>query len=194
LKGFIFNGPEMEFLNQIDTAVFYFINVTLHNAFFDWLMPIVTAKETWFPLWIIATVLLLWKGGRKGRLAVLLVIPLIVMTDQISSTLIKSWVARIRPCNVLPDVHLLGKKLSSYSFPSSHAANFFGLATYFSYLYSRYKWWFFSAAFLVGLSRISVGVHYPLDVVGGGVLGALCAFIIICVYRRVNDWYDRRKN
>ncbi len=84
--------------------------------------------------------------GRKGRLAVLLVIPLVLMTDQMSASVLKPLIARLRPSITLPDVHLLGKKMSSYSFPSSHASNFFGLATYFSYLYSRYKWWFFSCS------------------------------------------------
>jgi len=184
----------MEFINQIDTSLFYFINTSLQNPFFDWIMPIISAKRTWFPLWFIAIVLLIWKGGRKGQLAVLLVIPLIILTDQLSASVLKPLIQRIRPSIALPDVHLLGKKMNSYSFPSSHASNFFGLATYFSYLYSRYKWWFFSAAFLVGLSRISVGVHYPFDVVGGALVGVICGLVIIWSHRLVEDWYNKRIN
>jgi len=182
----------MEFISQIDTSLFYFINTSLQNPFFDWIMPILSAKRTWFPLWFIAIVLLIWKGGRKGQLAVLLVIPLIIMTDQLSASILKPLIQRIRPSIALPDVHLLGKKMNSYSFPSSHAANFFGLATYFSYLYSRYKWWFFSAAFLVGVSRISVGAHYPFDVVGGALLGVLCGLVIIRMHRLADNWYNKR--
>jgi undecaprenyl-diphosphatase len=166
------------------------INVTLQNPVFDWLMPIITLKRTWFPVWFLAIIYLLWKGGRKGRLAVLLVIPLILLTDQISGSVLKPLVARIRPCIALQDIHLLVNKTSSFSFPSSHAANFFGLATYFSYLYRKYKWWFFTAAFMVALSRISVGVHYPLDAVGGAVLGVLCGLVIITVHRGFEGWLN----
>ena len=182
----------MELIIQIDTAIFYFVNTSLQNPVFDWIMPVISAKRSWFPLWFIAIIMLLWKGGRKGRLAVLLVIPLVLMTDQLSASVLKPLIARLRPSIALPDVHLLGKKMSSYSFPSSHASNFFGLATYFSYLYSRYKWWFFSAAVLVGLSRISVGAHYPLDVLGGAVLGILCALVIIWAHKSVEIWYNKR--
>jgi undecaprenyl-diphosphatase len=181
----------MDFINQIDVSLFYFINTSLQNPFFDWIMPVISAKRTWFPLWFIAIVLLIWKGGRKGQLAVLLVIPLILLTDQLSASVLKPLIQRIRPSVALPDAHLLGKTMNSYSFPSSHAANFFGLATYFSCLYSRYKWWFFSAAFLVGLSRISVGAHYPFDVMGGAILGALCALLILWIHRAVLIWYDK---
>ena len=64
----------MEIFEQIDIALFYFINVSLQNSFFDWFMPFITHKQNWFPVWGMLIVLLLWKGGRKGRILVLLII------------------------------------------------------------------------------------------------------------------------
>ena len=75
----------MEFLQQLDTSLFYFINHGWQNPLFDWLMPFVTRTENGFPLWGAAYVLMIWKGGKKGRIAALLTIPLIVLSDQLSA-------------------------------------------------------------------------------------------------------------
>ncbi len=126
----------LDFLQKIDTAIFYFINVTLQNPVFDWLMPFVTEKYHWFPVWGLVIVLLLWKGGRQGRYMVLLIIPVILLSDQISSSIIKPFFARTRPCVALEGVHLLTGMKTSYSFTSSHAANFFATAA-FSAIFTR---------------------------------------------------------
>jgi undecaprenyl-diphosphatase len=89
----------------------------------------------------------------------------------------------------LPDVHLLVKMKTSFSMPSAHAANFFALATYFTYFYRRYKWWFYSAAFMVALSRVSVGVHYPFDIAAGALLGVLCALLVTGLWQYTNAKY-----
>lgn len=177
----------LDFLQTIDTAVFYFINVTLQNPVFDWLMPFVTEKYTWFPVWGLAVILLLWKGGRQGRFMVLLIIPVIFLSDQISSSVIKPLFERTRPCVALEGVHLLRGMKTSYSFTSSHAANFFATATFFTYFYPRWKWLFFGLATLVGISRISVGVHYPFDVLGGAVLGTACALAVIYSWKWIAE-------
>ena len=88
----------LEFLNQLDTSLFYFVNIGWQNPVFDWLMPFITAKENWYPLWLIVIIGLAWKGGKKGRTVVLLIIPLIVLSDQLSANIFKNWIQRVRPC------------------------------------------------------------------------------------------------
>ena len=184
----------INFLTEIDTAVFYFINVSLANPFFDWFMPFITEKTHWFPVWGVLIIGLLWKGGKKGRITVLLVIPLILLSDQLSAHVLKPLFARPRPCVTLSNVHLLVGLKTSFSFPSAHAANFFALATHFNYFYPKYRWIYFGAAFLVALSRVSIGVHYPLDIIGGGILGAVCALIVIFIWRTIEQMMAKRKS
>jgi len=183
----------IDFIVEIDTVVFYFINVTLANPFFDWFMPFITEKKHWFPVWGILIVGLLWKGGKKGRLVVLLIIPVIFLSDQLSAHVLKPLIARQRPCVTLPDVHLLVDLKRSLSFPSAHAANFFAVATYFNYFYPKYRWVYFSAAFFVALSRVSIGVHYPLDIIAGGILGAACALFVVYTWRGIEKYIEKKR-
>ena len=183
----------MEYLLKIDVALFYFINVGLQNPFFDWFMPFITERNHWFPVWAVVIIGLVWKGGRKGRTAIVLIIPLIFMSDQLSAHVLKPLIGRARPCVTLPDIHLLVGMKTSLSFPSAHATNFFALATFFNYFYPKYRWWYFSAASLVALSRVSIGVHYPLDIIGGAILGALCAWTVIALWKVIEQQWERRR-
>jgi undecaprenyl-diphosphatase len=179
----------MDFISEIDTALFYFINVSLRNPVSDWFMPFITEKYHWFPVWGVTIIGLIWKGGKKGRLVVLLIIPVIFLSDQMSAHVLKPFFSRPRPCVTLPDVHLLVGMKRSLSFPSAHASNFFATATYFNYFYPKYRWWYFGAASLVAISRVSIGVHYPFDIIGGAILGAICAYFVIYLWRGiVNIW------
>ena len=183
----------LDFIVEVDTALFYFINVNLANPFFDWFMPFITDKKHWFPVWGILIIGLLWKGGKKGRTVVLLIIPVIFLSDQLAAKVLKPLIERPRPCVALPDVYMLVDIKRSWSFPSAHAANFFAVATYFNYFYPKYRWIYFSAAFLVALSRVSIGVHYPLDIIAGGILGATCALFVIYSWQGIVRLIDKRK-
>jgi undecaprenyl-diphosphatase len=169
----------LDYIVQIDTQIFYFINITLQNTLFDWLMPFITEKTHWFPVWGVVIILLVWKGGREGRIILVFIIPLIFLSDQLSSSVLKPFFARPRPCIALDNVHLLLNRKTSFSFPSSHAVNFFALATYFGYFYRKYLWYFIIIAAMVAYSRVYVGVHYPFDLIAGAGIGAACAFVII---------------
>ena len=185
----------IEWLYSIDRLVFYFCNQTLANPLFDAAMPFLTdLNKTWYGLGLFGLLwlLLMWKGGKKGRILGLLLVPLIFMSDQLSSVVIKNIFVRPRPCHelngmpVLEHIRLLVDCGSGYSFPSSHAANNFAVSTLFSYYYRRWTWAFISFAAIIGFSRISVGVHYPSDVAGGALVGASCAAIIILLWKSIS--------
>jgi undecaprenyl-diphosphatase len=174
-------------LIQLDSALFYFFNVKLQNGIFDFLMPILTNLDYWrIPLGLMAVLLLIF-GKKKGRIAVLLLVLGITLSDQVCNNLLKPLVGRIRPCNVLENVHLLVNCTKAYSFPSSHAMNIFTGATLLSFSYRKIKVILFVIATLVSYSRIYVGVHYPFDVLAGVILGIFCAFIIIILFKLISE-------
>jgi len=174
----------LEYLNNVDVQLFLFFNGTLANPVFDVIMPFITNGFTWIPVWIVVIGGLLWKGGKKGRWVVLLAIIAVSSADLVAYRVMKKNIKRIRPCNALEQVHLTVKRSKSYSMPSNHAANFFALATIFSFFYRRYWKWMYGAAAVVAFSRISVGVHYPFDTLVGAMLGAALAGLIILLFNK----------
>ena len=175
----------LEYLNHIDTILFIFFNNKLANPVFDVIMPFVTFKQTWYPIWIIAAVGLMWKGGKKGRWIVLIVILSVATADLIVNRIMKPSFMRIRPCNVVEEVHLLVKNKTSKSMPSSHAANFFAVAMVFSYFYRKYQWIFWFLASLVAYSRVAIGVHYPFDILVGAFSGIVFGSFWIYMFTKV---------
>jgi undecaprenyl-diphosphatase len=173
----------IEWLVGIDTALFHFFNVALANSVFDSIMPIVTNDWVLRVAFAAIVVLLLVFGKREGRLVALLLVVTVALSDQTSSHLLKPIVERVRPCHVVPDVHLLVACSQGLSFPSSHAANSFAVAVLISLIYRRRVWLYLAIAALVSYSRVAVGVHYPLDVLVGAVVGTLCAVAVVGIYR-----------
>jgi undecaprenyl-diphosphatase len=173
----------LERIIQIDTSLFYILNNKATNVVFDFLMPILTNLDYWkIPLAMIVVLLAIF-GKRKGRVAVVLLVLGVALSDQICNTVVKPLVGRIRPCNVLENVRLLVNGTKSLSFPSSHATNIFTGTLILSSIYRRLKIPLIIIATLVAYSRIYVGVHYPLDVLIGSLLGILSALITISIYR-----------
>jgi undecaprenyl-diphosphatase len=173
----------LEKLVQLDTVLFYFLNGKASNALFDFLMPILTNLDYWrIPLALFVLALAIF-GKKRGRMAVVLLIFGITLSDQICNSVIKPLVGRIRPCNVLENIHLLINCTQSFSFPSSHATNMFTGTILLSFIYRKWRVVLLTIATLVAYSRVYVGVHYPFDVLGGIVLGITCALIIIVLYK-----------
>ncbi len=67
---------------------------------------------------------------------------------------------------------------SGWSFPSGHATWFFALAFVVWYANRKWGWWFFALSTIMGIARIYVGVHWPLDIAGGAVIGLFCAWFV----------------
>jgi undecaprenyl-diphosphatase len=183
----------LERLAELDRAAFIAVNQGTRNAFFDWLMPWVTHEGKFKPFFVLLFVALLLFGKARGRTAALLVIPLIALSDQVSSNLLKDAIERVRPCNTLPDIHLLAGCSQSYSMPSSHAANTGAAVFHFVLFYPRLWAALLPVALLVAYSRVYVGVHYPADVLVGLLVGLAAAVTVQGGYRLGRAWRARRR-
>jgi len=172
----------MELLLRLDTALFYFLNVRIANPVFDWLMPIITNQWFWaLPILIIWLGMLIF-GNKRSRLAALLLILAVATSDPVCYRIIKPTVKRIRPSHQFQDARLLVGKGGRYSFPSNHAANIAAAMTILSFFFRRYKYWFAGIVILVSFSRIYVGVHFPLDVLAGMLLGVLFSLMWLSIW------------
>jgi membrane-associated phospholipid phosphatase len=178
-------------LQQLDTALFRFINQTCANDFFDWLMPKLAAPKWFIPAVIVALALLICKGGRRGRICALLLVAAVALTDGLVCNSIKHAVDRVRPCIALTDARCLLGMSRSGSMPSSHAANWFAATTICFILYRRSWRIMLPLAALVSFSRVYDGVHYPSDVLAGAVLGSGCAIATVLSADVLWRWLGR---
>jgi membrane-associated phospholipid phosphatase len=162
----------MPWLQQVDNALFRFLNQTLANPFLDWLMPWASGNPLFGPAVAVVALLLLWKGGTRGRLCLLAMVLALLVTDPLVVNNLKKLVARERPFLVLDHVRCLVGKGGSGSFPSAHAANWFA-AVAVALVYYRRSWRFMvPLAGVVALSRVYNGMHFPSDILAGALIGA----------------------
>ena len=180
-------------MSGLDLHLFQVINGDLSNAVFDSLMPFITDPGPFvIPLTLIGVGLLVW-GGWKGRLLVVMALLLLVVSNAVSEQL-KQLFQRPRPCLALETVRLLvGCSKTNFSFPSSHASNITAQALLFAYSYRSIAVPLFVVAAGVGYSRVYVGVHYPLDVVGGILVGLACGAVFIFLTREVERRLPKRQ-
>lgn len=184
----------METVLEFDQQFFFWINQGLSNEVLDRIMPIWREKTTWIPLYILLLVLsfirLKWK---KALVFALLVAATVGIADQTSSEWIKKSVKRVRPCKdaeVSAAVNLpMGRCGSGYSFTSSHATNHFAVATFIAFvlfagsLLPQLLLFFWAAS--IGFGQIYVGLHYPLDVIVGSILGFLIGYSMYQIYQLI---------
>lgn len=166
----------ISFIRAADIFIFHLINGRGQNSLFDWFMPFMTNLNN-FTYFLLALALwILWRERKGGVAFVVFVGILLTITDLFSSYWLKDWVGRVRPCHVLENVHLLTDCNTSYSFPSSHAVNIFATVFFLSQPLKRLSPLFYGIAGVVGYSRVYIGIHYPLDVIGGAAIGLLIAW------------------
>lgn len=173
----------MNTLIEIDHALFHFINDTIANPILNWIMPIVTNENNIaIPLILFWLWLLLFQG-KRGKIAAILLLLTVALTDVIAAQIIKPWIGRIRPSHAMLDnINLLVSKGGKYGFVSNHAANTMAAATIIGYFYKKWKSVVITISIIVGFSRVYVGVHYPFDVLGGWLFGYAVAWGILSIW------------
>ncbi|HPF92661.1 MAG TPA: phosphatase PAP2 family protein [Tenuifilaceae bacterium] len=185
----------VNWLVAIDTQLFLFLN-GLHTPFLDPIMVFFSGKITWVPLYLIIIFFMYKQFGWRLLWPLLGVALVVVLADQTSVHLFKNVFERLRPCHN-PDikemVHLAASRCGGkFGFVSSHAANTFGVATFLALLFKR-RWFTVSIllwAAIVSYSRIYLGVHYPGDVLAGGLLGYICGIAVWNLYYGLNATFN----
>ena len=169
-----------------DRELFLFLN-GFHNAFFDVFFSIISYKYTWIPLYGGLIGFIFVKDRRNVWKALLIVCISVVCADQITSSVMKPYFERLRPCHealLVDKMILVGSCGGRYGFASSHAANSFAVAGFFFCFFRDQRLlslFLLLWACLVSYSRVYLGVHYPLDIFVGGGLG----FYIACLWCKV---------
>ncbi|MEJ2103826.1 MAG: phosphatase PAP2 family protein [Ignavibacteriaceae bacterium] len=184
----------MEFLYSLDLAIFYFFNHTISTGFLDKFFSIITSVNNWYITYLILLGIAFFKGGTKGKIAVITLIFLIIVTDQTGYRLLKEFFERVRPCNALPDVITPVGCAGGYSFPSNHALNNFAAAVFLLRIFPKYKWIFLITAILISISRIYLGVHYPSDVLAGAIIGSVFGYVFSIISIKIENFITKNKH
>jgi len=181
-----------EFIKTWDRYLFLKINTSWTNSFLDAVLPWWRDANTWTPLYLFLILFVVINSKKQAFFWILAAICTLVLTDQISSSLVKPFFGRLRPCSdpsLINQVRLLLPNCSGgYSFTSSHATNHFGFAAFvfvtLKPIINKWGYLFFLWAATISFSQVYVGVHYPLDIVSGAILGLLIGYTTAYFFNR----------
>jgi undecaprenyl-diphosphatase len=194
-----FIAPPAPDEGSIEVRLFRVLNGKAANPALDRIMPLVTDFRRSRIVLLAVWAMLVLFGGNRGRWVALMLIPLVAATDQLSASVIKPLVGRLRPCEVLGGVHLwygsegwittpaevIRSYKSSLSFPSSHATNITGAMLFLGLAFRKALWPLLFAAALVSYSRVYIGVHWTSDIIAGMAIGALLGWLAWYAFRRL---------
>lgn len=174
----------MTFLDKIiqyDKELLVFLN-GLGSENWDAFWMFITNQFSWLPLYVLFLVLIFKAlGWKKGLALVLLTAVLVTFSDQLT-VFIKNYTERLRP-NRDPEINQIiriVKNNKSFSFLSGHATTSTAISLFMHLTlkkYYKYTILFFIWPILFAYSRIYIGVHFPIDVTAGALLGLLIGFV-----------------
>ncbi len=198
----------IDWLIKQDQALFLQLNTVYTNPVLDSIFPWFREGNTWLPLYLFIVVLALLNFRQKAFAFILFAVVTIVLTDQISSSLVKPFFERPRPCRdpyLMNQIRMLLNGCSGgFSFTSSHATNHFGFAVYIfltlGHIIGKWRYAFLVWAATIAYGQVYVGVHYPLDIIAGAILGTGIGMLTAYLHQKtagiisINDIQNQLKH
>ncbi len=160
----------MSAILHVDRQLFLFINHAPHILITDEIAKFFSLIGSAGLVWFVIGALLFLREEQKHHLFFAPIIGAGVASYILVEFLIKPLVARVRPTVEMGAI-IVGSLKTDYSFPSGHATIAFAMAVVLSRYEPRWRWGLYALAVFIAFSRVYLGVHYPLDVIGGALLG-----------------------
>lgn len=193
----------MEALIELDREVLIYLN-SFHASWLDPIMLFITKTFVWLPLYLFLLYLIILEYKKDFWIALIGIAITIALANSITSEVMKPYFERLRPSRepaLEGLIHLVkehGKfyKGGMYGFASSHAANTFGTAMFFFLLFRHTKqllWLLFIWAAVMTYTRIYLGVHYPGDILVGGIIGILSGWFGYKLVGWITHWKNNRQ-
>lgn len=156
----------METLLALDRQVFNFVTSFPPVQLLNDIAIFLSGVGTWGIVWVAIAVFLFFREEKRDHWFFVSTV-FVLIGGLLSEFLVKNLIARPRPTDLI----------STYSFPSSHALLAFAFAFVLSHEEPKLARWLYTLALLIALSRVYLGVHYPLDILAGSILGIIVGWL-----------------
>lgn len=168
----------LEHILSLDKSLFILVNSQWTASWADQFFPLVTDlhKASFFKFILIPFILglFIWRrGAKKGLVIFLFAVLSVALSDGFGNWALKKTVQRPRPAETQGMQVQVRAPFGGYSFVSNHATNMFSFASFTSSIFPAAAIPTYTLAFVVAYSRVYNGVHFPTDVICGGLLGCL---------------------
>lgn len=164
----------------MDARIISYVQTHFHNRFTDFIFPLLSRIGNAGAVWLVVAIMLGYNRHTRNFAFILF---FSLALSHIISQILKPIIGRPRPFIMNPDVPLLIHTPGGYSCPSGHSSSSFAAATVIWLFNSRYGSAALMLAILIAFSRIFLFVHYPSDTIVGSLLGVLCAFVVLYLYK-----------
>lgn len=160
-------------LNKLDSTITYVINSFLpHNSFFNYFFSFFSLRGNSILIWLVIMLFLIIFEEKRDKKFIIYFLIAFLTTVFLVNVVIKNIVQRPRPTTKISNCP------KDFSFPSGHASTAFAAATVIAFYDKKRKWFYYSIAGFISLSRIYLGCHYLLDVVSGGIIGYVISLLL----------------